>query len=108
MTTTGMWSDIVLPAAHHYEKPNFPYTTPDIMNLTLSDRVVDPPADTKSEWQFSLALARKLSERALARGMAEFKSRLGMPVRLDRLYEELTKDGYFAEDDTVINEMVTD
>jgi nitrate reductase alpha subunit len=108
MTTTGMWSDIVLPAAHHYEKPNFPYTTPDIMNLTLSDKVVDPPDDTKSEWQFSLAFARKLSERAAARGMTEFKSRLGMPVRLDNLYDEITKGGYFADDDTVIAEMVSD
>ncbi len=108
MTTTGLWSDIVLPAAHHYEKPNFPYTTPDVMNLTLSDRVVDPPEDTKSEWQFSIAFAKKLSERAVARGMPEFQSRLGMPVRLDNLYEQITKDGYFDDDDTVINEMVVD
>lgn len=108
MTTTGLWSDIVLPAAHHYEKPNFPYTTPDVLNLTLSDRVVDPPAETKSEWQFSLALAKKLSERAAARGFLEFPSRLGMPVRLDRLYEDLTRAGAFADDEAVIGEMVVD
>ena len=108
MTTTGLWSDIVLPAAHHYEKPNFPYTTPDVMNLTLSDRVVEPPDDVKSEWQFTQALARALSERAVARGFTSFQSRLGMPVRLDNLCNELTKDGYFADDDAVINEMVVD
>jgi DMSO reductase family type II enzyme molybdopterin subunit len=108
MTTTGMWSDIVLPAAHHYEKPNFPYTTPDVMNLTLSDRIVDPPEDTKSEWQFAQALAKAIAARATARGFTEFTSRLGMPVRLDNLYEQITHDGYFADDDTVINEMVTD
>ncbi len=108
MTTTGLWSDIVLPAAHHYEKPNFPYTTPDVMNLTLSDRVVDPPEDTRTEWQFAQALARVLSARAVARGFTEFTSRLGMPVRLDNLYDQITGDGYFADDDTVINEMVTD
>ncbi|MBI5290162.1 MAG: molybdopterin-dependent oxidoreductase [Chloroflexi bacterium] len=108
MTTTGLWSDIVLPAAHHYEKPNFPYTTPDVMNLTLSDRVVEPPDDVKSEWQFTQALANKLSERAVARGFTSFQSRLGMPVRLDNLYNEITKDGHYAEDDTVINEMVID
>jgi len=78
------------------------------MNLTLSDRVVDPPEDTRTEWQFSLALAKKLSERAAARGMTQFTSRLGMPIRLDNLYEEITKNGHFADDDTVINEMVTD
>jgi nitrate reductase alpha subunit len=108
MTTTGLWSDIVLPAAHHYEKPNFPYQTPDIMNLTLSDRIVEPPEDTRSEWQFSQALAKKLSERATARRFTQFTSRLGMPIRLDNLYDEITKDGYFAEDDVVFNEMVTD
>ncbi len=108
MTTTGMWSDIVLPAAHHYEKPNFPYTTPNVMNLTLSDRVVEPPEDTKSEWQFALALARKVSERAIAREFVEFPSRLGMPVRLDKLYEQISVDGYYDRDDTVINEMVVD
>ena len=108
MTTTGLWSDIVLPAAHHYEKPNFPYTTPNVMNLTLSDRVVEPPEDTKSEWQFALALARKVSERAIARDFVEFPSRLGMPVRLDKLYEQISVDGYFDRDDTVINEMVSD
>ena len=38
MNTTGMWSDYVLPAAHHYEKPNFCYSTPHLMHLTFSDR----------------------------------------------------------------------
>lgn len=108
MTTTGLWSDIVLPSAHHYEKPNFPYTTPDVMNLTLSDRVVEPPEDTKSEWQFALALARKVSERAIAREFVEFQSRLGMPVRIDNLYEQISVGGFFDRDDTVINEMVVD
>jgi DMSO reductase family type II enzyme molybdopterin subunit len=108
MTTTALWSDIVLPAAHHYEKPNFPYQTPDVMNLTLSDRVVDPPDDTRTEWQFAQELARILSRRAVERGFTEYRSRLGMPVRLDSLFENITKDGYFSGDDTVINEMVTD
>jgi DMSO reductase family type II enzyme molybdopterin subunit len=108
MTTTGLWSDIVLPAAHHYEKPNFPYQTPDILNLTLSDRVVDAPEDTRSEWQFAQELARALSKRSVERGFTEYTSRLGTPVRLADLHGEVTKDGYFADDDVVFNEMVTD
>ncbi len=108
MSTTGMWSDIVLPAAHHYEKPNFPYTTPDVMNLTFTDKIVEPPDDTLSEWQISLGLAKKISERAVARDFVEFKSRLGMMIRLDDLYDKLTQGGHFATDDSVINEMITD
>jgi nitrate reductase alpha subunit len=78
------------------------------MNLTLSDRVVEPPEDTRSEWQFAQGLAKKLSERAVARGFTQYMSRLGMPIRLDNLYDEITKGGYFADDDVVFNEMVTD
>ncbi|MHC4611916.1 MAG: molybdopterin-dependent oxidoreductase, partial [Planctomycetota bacterium] len=67
MSTTGLHSDIVLPAAQHYEKPNFPYTTPDVMNLTLSDRAVEPAGESRSEWQITLMLAKKIAERAKAR-----------------------------------------
>ena len=108
MSTTGLYSDIVLPAAQHYEKPNFPYTTPDVMNLTLSDRAVDPPEDTRTEWQFTLMLAKKLSERAAARGLSEIAKPNGEMVPLDRLYEEISLDGALADDDAVIDEMVRD
>jgi anaerobic selenocysteine-containing dehydrogenase len=108
MSTTGLYSDIVLPAAQHYEKPNFCYTTPDVMNLTLSDRVVEPAGEARSEWQINLMLARKISERAKARGQLEFKSRMGVPVRLDNLYEEISVGGALADDDAIFDEMVRD
>ncbi|MHC4137889.1 MAG: molybdopterin-dependent oxidoreductase, partial [Planctomycetota bacterium] len=108
MTTTGLYSDVVLPAAQHYEKPNFPYTTPDVMNLTLSDRAVDPPGEARSEWQITQMLAKKVSERAKARGFLEMQAPNGETVRLDTLYEDITFDGALADDDAVINEMVRD
>jgi DMSO reductase family type II enzyme molybdopterin subunit len=108
LTTTGMHSDIVLPAAQHYEKPNFPYTTPDVMNLTLSDRVVEPAGEALSEWQINLKLARKLAERARARGLEEVSRGNGEKVRLDGLYDELTLGGALGSDDAVIDEMVRD
>ncbi len=108
MSTTGLHSDIVLPAAQHYEKPNFPYTTPDVMNLTLSDRAVEPAGESRSEWQFSLTLAKKLAERGKARGLVEMVSGSGETVRLDTLYEDISFDGALADDDAVIDEMVRD
>jgi len=108
MSTTGLHSDIVLPAAQHYEKPNFPYTTPDVMNLTLSDRAVEPQGEARSEWQITLMLARKLAERAKARGRLELQKPNGETVRLDTLYEDLSFDGALADDDAVIDEMVRD
>jgi DMSO reductase family type II enzyme molybdopterin subunit len=108
MSTTGLWSDIVLPAAQHYEKPNFPYTTPDVMNLTLSDRAVDPAGESRSEWQITLALARKLSERAKERGLLEMETPSGGTIRLDTLYEDLSFDGALGDDDAVIDEVIRD
>ena len=108
MSTTGRHSDIVLPAAQHYEKPNFPYTTPDVMNLTLSDRAVDPPGEARSEWQFTLMLAKTIAERAKARGLVEITAGNGGSVRLDTLYEDISFNGALADDDAVIDEMVRD
>jgi DMSO reductase family type II enzyme molybdopterin subunit len=108
MSTTGLHSDIVLPAAQHYEKPNFPYTTPDVMNLTLSDRAVEPAGESRSEWQITLMLAKKLAERAKARDFVEMKKGNGEAVRLDTLYEDISFDGALADDDAVIDEVVRD
>jgi anaerobic selenocysteine-containing dehydrogenase len=108
LTTTGLYSDIILPAAQHYEKTNFPYTSIDVMNLTLSDRVVEPPEDARSEWQITLMLARKLSERARSRGIVEVAGEDGGSIRLDTLYEDLTLNGALADDDAVMDEAIRD
>ncbi len=107
VNTTGLESDYILPAAHHYEKPNFCYTVPDVLNLTLSDKAADPPGEAMSEWQITLALAKAIEQRAKARGFVEYQSR-GMPIRLDTLHATLTKNGAFTEDDTFMDEMVRD
>jgi DMSO reductase family type II enzyme molybdopterin subunit len=108
LSTTGLHSDIVLPAAQHYEKPNFPYTTPDVMNLTLSDRAVEPAGESRSEWQITLMLAKKLAERAKARDFVEMERPNGESIRLDTLYEDISFDGALADDDAVIDEVVRD
>jgi anaerobic selenocysteine-containing dehydrogenase len=108
MTTTGLYSDIVLPAAQHHEKPNFPYTTPDVMNLTLADKAVEPAGEARSEWQITLMLARKLAERAKLRGMLEITRPDGAVVRLDTLYDDISLGGALADDDAVIDEAIRD
>jgi DMSO reductase family type II enzyme molybdopterin subunit len=108
MTTTGLYSDIVLPAAQHHEKPNFPYTTPDVLNLTFADKAVEPAGEARSEWQITLSLAKKLSERAKARGLVEIKRPDGATLRLDTLYEDISFNGVLADDDAVIDEVIRD
>jgi anaerobic selenocysteine-containing dehydrogenase len=77
------------------------------MNLTFSDKAVEPPGEAKSEWQITLALAKKIEERAKARGFLEYETR-GIPRRLDNLYNALTKDGAYADDERLMDEMVRD
>jgi DMSO reductase family type II enzyme molybdopterin subunit len=108
MSTTGLHSDIILPAAQHYEKVNFPYTTPDVMNLTLSDRVVEPAGESLSEWNITLKLAKKLAERAIARNFTEIEKADGTLARIDTLYEDITFGGELVDEDAVIDEMVRD
>lgn len=108
ISTTGLYSDIILPAAQHHEKVNFPYTTPDVMNLTLSDRITEPMGESLSEWNITLRLAKKLDERARARGLTEYKAPDGTTVRLDTLYDSITFGGTLVDEDDVIDEMVRD
>ncbi|OGO51947.1 MAG: hypothetical protein A2148_04685 [Chloroflexi bacterium RBG_16_68_14] len=107
MNTTGLYSDYILPTSQHYEKTNFCYTTPHVMNLTLSDRAVAPLGQAMSEWQITLALAKKIEQRAKARKFLEYQTR-GMAIRLDNVYDTLTKDGALADDDRLMDEMVRD
>jgi nitrate reductase alpha subunit len=78
------------------------------MNLTLSDRAVDPAGEARSEWQITLMLAKKLAERAKVRGVSEVTTPTGGTVRLDTLYEDISFDGALADEDAVIDEIIRD
>ena len=108
MNTTGMWSDYVLPAAHHYEKPNFCYSTPHIMHLTYSDRAVPPRGESKEEFEIAVELSKKIEQRAKARKFVEYTDAHGMPRRLDDLVSKITMNGYFDSSEKVLDEMVRD
>jgi DMSO reductase family type II enzyme molybdopterin subunit len=108
MSTTGLHSDFVLPAAHHYEKPNFPYTSPHVMNLTFSDKAADPPGEAMDEWHINLALTKKIQERAKARGLKEYQLPSGFSVNLENMYETMTLNGQLESSDRVLDEMVRD
>jgi DMSO reductase family type II enzyme molybdopterin subunit len=108
MSTTGLYSDIILPAAQHYEKVNIAYTTPDVMNLTLSDKAAEPLGESLSEWNISLLLAEKLAERAKARDFVEFQKPDGNTARIDSLYDDITFGGELLDEADAIDEMIKD
>jgi DMSO reductase family type II enzyme molybdopterin subunit len=108
LSTTALYSDFVLPVAQHHEKTNFNYSVHDMMYLALADKAVEPQGESLSEYQVTLLIARKLSERAKARGMLEVKGEDGRSVRMDTFYEDLTLNGALADDDAILDEAVRD
>lgn len=108
MNTTGLFSDYFLPVAHHYEKVAFMFPTPHLMNLTFSDKAVDPPPDVKSEVEIAVLLAEKIEERAKARGLVEFTDKRGMARRLDNLVDRYTLGGEFKDPESIAREWIQD
>jgi DMSO reductase family type II enzyme molybdopterin subunit len=100
MNTTGMFADYVLPAAQHYEKMSFHFAEPMLHKLTFSDRAVAPLGDARPEWAIFGMLAKKLEERAQARGFLEYTDRTGGTRSLENLHYRFTL-GLETEDELV-------
>ncbi len=108
MSITALHADLLLPAANCYEKLDFHIPTPHVMQLVFSDRVQDPEGEAMSEWEIFAALARRLGERAAERGLTGYVGRDGMPRSYADLWDSYTLDGYFADSESLADEMVRD
>src|SRR3972149_12311259 len=65
-STTGLFSDYVLPAAQQYERPSSGGGGVHTMRYVFHDKAVEPAGETMPEWQMFRLLCRKLEERAKA------------------------------------------
>jgi DMSO reductase family type II enzyme molybdopterin subunit len=108
MQTTGLLSDYFLPVAHHYEKLGFMFPTPQLMNLTFSDKAVEPPPDVKDEVEIALLLTEKIEERAKARGLDEYTDGQGATRRLGNIVDRYTVNGAFRDAESIAREWVQD
>jgi DMSO reductase family type II enzyme molybdopterin subunit len=97
MSTSGMWSDYILPACGYYEKPGIKYVMSYIPYVCVGDRAVEPLFESKHEWDIMLGLARKIQDRARARGIDSFTDLGGNERTLSNLYDELSADGVYVE-----------
>lgn len=108
LSTTAMYSDYFLPAAQHYEKVNFAITGPQVMNLTLGDKVVEPAGEAKSEWVIFVDLLGAIAKRAKERGLEHYKDPEDKVKRYDELVGAFTMNGYYANEEIVADEQVRD
>lgn len=95
MSVTAMYSDYVLPVAHHYERQDFVMEgrTPFIQVL---DRAVPPLGESADDWEIMARLSRAISAKAAARQLPPVTDHIaGQPVAHDyaRLHELFTLNG---------------
>jgi DMSO reductase family type II enzyme molybdopterin subunit len=94
LSSTGMKSDLILPAAGYYEKRGIKYAISVVPYVVVGDRAVDPPGLAKGEWEIMSLLARRIQERARERGIEG---------ELSEFYERFTMNGrYGPQDDAAI------
>jgi DMSO reductase family type II enzyme molybdopterin subunit len=100
MSSTGLHSDYVLPAAGYYEKNDFAgWIGPYQPFFQVTTKAVDPLYEAKSEWEIHCLLAKKIQERAKQRNILTFKDKQGKERRFDTLYDDLTYGKYYTEKD---------
>ncbi len=105
MSATALQSDIVLPAAQHYEKVGMDIP---IMGVVMSDAAVEPMGESKPEWEMFRDLCLAVERRAAARGLTEFTHRDGTVRRYDEMWGKFTLDGAFDTQERVADEAIRD
>jgi nitrate reductase alpha subunit len=88
----------VLPAAGWYEKTEHKWGTP-LMPYIHAGTKLATFYEAKPDWEICALLAKKIQERAIARGLGSFADRHGEEHRLDTLYDDFTMQGAFTEHD---------
>ncbi len=100
MSNTARYSDYVLPAAGWYEKDDITWGSPITPYCHVTTRAVEPLGESKSDWQFHCLYMKALQERAVQRGIREYRDRAGRTRRLDRVYDEFSFGRRYTENNT--------
>jgi anaerobic selenocysteine-containing dehydrogenase len=108
LTTTGMWSDYVLPAAQHYEKLGNSMPSVHHLNFVLCDRAAPPVGEALPDYEIGLRQLAALERRAKARGLKEFKDRKGNLRSLENLVARATQGGVLRDEEKRFDEVVRD
>ena len=108
INTTGLHADYILPAAQHYEKLGASMPSVHHLNFVLIDKAVDPPGEAKSDREIGHLLVRKLEQRAKERGMTQIQNRFGQTINLEGIYDSMTLNGAFEDEEKEFDESVKD
>jgi DMSO reductase family type II enzyme molybdopterin subunit len=100
MSSTGLYSDYILPASGWYERTSTSlWACTQSPFMQVSNKASEPLYESMSEWPIFVRLARIMSERAVKRGVGTYRDRENRERRLDNLEDSITGGGLYAEDD---------
>ncbi len=102
---TALHSDIVLPAAQHYEKVG---THIPIMAMIFSDKAAEPIGEARPEWEMFADLCLAMARRAEARGLEGWTDANGVAHRYDGLWDRYTLGGVMTTEEQHIDETLRD
>jgi len=108
ITTTGLYSDYILPAAQHYEKLGFSMPSVHHLNYVLCDKAAEPVGDALHEYEIGIRQLEAIERRAAARGMSEFTDLTGKKRSLQGLVDMITHKGALRDQEKRIDEAVRD
>ncbi len=95
--STGLESDVLLPAAGYYEKPGVKYPQSLVPYTIYGERAVEPLGEARSDWEAMGLLARVVQERARARGVKPFIDHYGIERDYANFYENWSLGGDLDE-----------
>ncbi|CAA7620493.1 molybdopterin-dependent oxidoreductase [Magnetospirillum sp. UT-4] len=99
MDTTALYSDVVLPSAHWYEKTDLNFTEEHTW-IHMTEPAIPPMYEARSDWRIFVDLAAKVEETARRRGVTTLHDdEFGWHRDLGRLHAEMTADGRLARDE---------
>jgi DMSO reductase family type II enzyme molybdopterin subunit len=108
ITTTGLYSDYILPAAQHYEKLGNSMPSVHHLHFVLCDRAVPPQGEALPDYEIGVRLLEKIEERAAARGLESFRDRKGNVRSLRGLVAQATLGGAVRDEEARFAEAVRD
>ncbi|MBI2890841.1 MAG: molybdopterin-dependent oxidoreductase [Nitrospirae bacterium] len=97
MSSSGLQADLVLPAAGWYEKTGIKFTMSYVPYVIAGDQAVAPLYESRREWDIGALLAKRIQERARARGVKPHQDPLGNTHDLNKVYDRFTKKGEMRE-----------
>jgi len=99
MSSSGLHADLILPAAGYFERDALKYPQSYLAYFVLCEKAVEPLGESKAEWEIFGLLARKVQERARARGITKVKTSVGAEIDPSTVYDLWSDGGAHDEGD---------